>query len=181
MRKGTMYAFALLGAMVFAVVLWNEPVKGRKSEVVATKDAVVLRPAAVSPKKSARKALTEVEFDRLLASTPWPKTLHRAVKKIAFCESSWIPNAKGPTGDYGLMQVRFRNHPEKVAAPRDLHDPVTNLSVAYTVFREAERGRFKSGFAPWYMSNKCHGLVPKKTALQIKNFRRAKQLVAQAS
>ncbi len=138
---------------------------------------------AASSTKKARPAasrLSEAEFDLLLARSPWPKKLHRAVKQVAFCESSWRPHAKGPTDDHGLLQIRHAAHKEKVSDRADLYDPAVNLRIAYAVYLDAERGKFGHGFAPWYMSNKCHKLLPQTVASHIKKFRTKKFVLAKA-
>lgn len=132
--------------------------------------------------KVAQKPLSERDLDQFLAKSPWPPQLYGAVKRIAFCESSWVPTAQGPTDDHGLMQVRFKNHTAKVDTPAMLYDPTVNLRVAHAVWLEARHGKFKHGFAPWYMSNKCHGYVPPTVAANIKKHKKGKtKQQAQAS
>jgi len=182
MQKSMIGALALLGAMLlFGAEFQNKPKeKGPRTEKTASLPEKTTEKQAPAPTKAPRKRLSEQELDHLLAKSPWPRELHSAVKRVAFCESSWISTAKGPTDDYGLMQVRFKNHALKVSTLEQLYDPHVNLRVAYALFSEAKRGKFKHGFAPWFMSNKCHGLVPPKVAANIKKFREQKAKHAMA-
>lgn len=172
MHRGMTYkALALLGAVVVAGMFLVQKLK-EKVQTSFVSNKIVTKPAIASKKKA--RSLSESELDRLLVKSPWPKEFYSAVKRVAFCESSWVPHAKGPTGDYGLMQIRMSNHAEKVGTTADLYDPLMNLRVAYAVFREAERGQFRNGFAPWFMSNACHKLLPSKTAEKIERFKKQK-------
>src|SRR3989338_11216164 len=145
----------------------------RTPKAVAAKNVTPpkdIRPKQESTRKKNGSPLTEKEFDLLLAQSPGPGQLHDAVKQVAFCESSWVPVKRGPTDDHGIMQVRFKAHAEKVGRASVLYNPLRNLEIAYTVFEEARRGKFRHGFAPWHASYHCHGLVPKKVAANIKKF-----------
>ena len=55
--------------------------------------------------------MTEAEVERLLEGRAWPV---EEAKKIAWCESSWSPNARrsdnaweAGTGDFGLFQINY--------------------------------------------------------------------------
>lgn len=170
-----LFAFFLLHTKQLGLAVLDASKKPRAKSTIEAKGM-----ATATKAPAIKRPLSEGEFDLILAKSPWPKKLHGVVKRVAFCESSWIPTAKGPTDDHGLMQVRFTNHAEKVDAAEDLYDPHLNLAVAHAVFTEAKRGTFKHGFAPWYMSNKCHGAVPAKVAARIKQFRAKKLLLAKA-
>lgn len=148
------------------------------SEKVAQKEMSVSPKSATVPTKAVREPLSERELDQLLAKSPWPKELHVAVKRVAFCESSWTPTAHNPKGGDGLMQVLYSRHTKKVDALQHLYDPHVNLRVAHAIWSEAKRGKWKHGFAPWFMSNKCHGLVPPKVAASIKKFKAQKAELA---
>ncbi|OGZ06020.1 MAG: hypothetical protein A3C93_06360 [Candidatus Lloydbacteria bacterium RIFCSPHIGHO2_02_FULL_54_17] len=169
--------YALFWAL-FALGLFWWPKQSEKTDVAESKKAVTVLVEAKTVHVT--RKLSKGEFELLLEKSPWPKHLHAAVKRVAFCESSWIPTAKGPTDDHGLLQIRLKDHAEKVGRAADLYDPLTNLSIAHQIYSDAERGKFKHSFAPWYMSNKCHGLVPAKVAAHIKKWRTKKVMLAKA-
>ena len=102
--------------------------------------------------------LTEREFNFLLKEAKWPRNLWAEVKAVAKCESSWRPGAiNKKTGDFGLMQVNYESHSDKILAPKYLMNPLTNLKVAWRIYHEArDRGE---RWGPWRSSNECHGLA----------------------
>jgi hypothetical protein len=170
MRKATIAAIALLWVVtVNAAEAGNskEPQKSGKKTTAPAKKA-----ETKAKEKSPSSKLKEADLDRLLLKSPWPEELHSAVKRVAFCESSWNPKAKGPTDDHGLLQIRFKDHAKKVEHVQSrLYDPSVNLAIGFSVYREASRGKFKDGFAPWYMSQKCHGQLSANAFDAISLFR----------
>lgn len=86
---------------------------------------------------------------------------------VVKCESSFNPKAWRSTsgtpgkGDHGLFQVNHV-HKDKVEAHREtmssLFDPFFNARIAREVYDEDIR-KGGSGWGPWYMTKKCHGLT----------------------
>lgn len=86
---------------------------------------------------------------------------------VAECESSLNPQAHRSdigrlgSGDHGLFQI---NHVHQDKLDRlgyswsDMFDPVKNAKIARQVFDE-DRARGGSGWGPWFMTEKCHGLT----------------------
>lgn len=74
---------------------------------------------------------------------------------IIFKESTCQPDAVSPTKDYGLMQINWAAHGNRLSAAgitrRDLLDPLTNLIQAKVI---ADSALSWSGckWQPWYMS-----------------------------
>lgn len=60
---------------------------------------------------------------------------------VARCESTMNPMAYS-VGQYGLFQVAYRYHAERVNAPEDLYDPAINVAVAFSIYSA-------SGWGPW--------------------------------
>jgi soluble lytic murein transglycosylase-like protein len=63
--------------------------------------------------------------------------------KIAKCESNFIPTAKSPTNDHGLMQINLTVHSERVEEMGiDVYDIDDNLRFARLLYDESK-------WVPW--------------------------------
>jgi len=97
--------------------------------------------------------LDDDEITGYLALAGWPESLQGDAKKVITCESGGRPYAENKeTKDYGLLQVNYGWHKNKVGDVRELFSPYTNLLVGLRIYREA------GGWQPWKASIRCHGL-----------------------
>ena len=58
------------------------------------------------------------------------------IAAIIVVESGVRPYVISKGGDYGLMQVRYKVHKDKVKTANDLLDPKTNIFVGARIFRQ---------------------------------------------
>ena len=58
------------------------------------------------------------------------------IASIIVVESSAQPNVVSRGGDYGLMQVRYRVHKDKVKSAADLFKPEINIKVGTRIFAD---------------------------------------------
>ncbi len=80
--------------------------------------------------------LPSASLKAALAASPWPVATWPTVERIIQCESGGNPNAIGPGGHRGLMQVDPRLHGPVPA------DPAGQLKQAYDVYK-------KQGWGAW--------------------------------
>lgn len=65
--------------------------------------------------------------------------------KIAWCESRWKPDAKGPTDDHGIFQLHAPSHDLSAI---DVYDPKENIEFARKLYDQ-------NGTRPWTSSKRC--------------------------
>lgn len=58
------------------------------------------------------------------------------IASIIVVESSVRPHVISRGGDYGLMQVRYKVHKDKVKTANDLLDPKTNIFIGTRIFKQ---------------------------------------------
>lgn len=101
--------------------------------------------------------ITEQELRAILALYDWPQEEALA---IAYCETGGTLAPWAFSGrDYGIFQVRYDQHTDKVARPEDLYNVLINVRVAYAIaaWSKAYHGWW---WQPWYNCAVLNGLVP---------------------
>jgi len=97
--------------------------------------------------------LDDDELTAYLNLAGWPEELQEEAMKVIFCESGGDVYAENKeTKDYGLFQVNYGWHKEKVISREALFSPSTNVSVALKIYK-------RRGWLPWKASNPCHHLL----------------------
>ena len=73
------------------------------------------------------------------------------IRAVILTESSGDPNAKGPTDDYGLMQITLRTAKRLgfTGTPEELLDPETNIRLGVKLLADI-RARGATGLAEMY-------------------------------
>ena len=88
-------------------------------------------------------------------SVGWEESELLQLGAIMYAESRCQPDAIGPTSDYGLAQINWTAHGERLSGKgitkQDLLDPVINLREAKAISEFGERA-FGCKWQPWYMS-----------------------------
>jgi len=101
-------------------------------------------PPALSPTAANLPRLTYAQVIAFAIEAGWPAELTDAVARVAWCESSFRPDAVGYMA-YGLMQVTPLWF-EYAGIPFERwSDPVANLKAALAAFRYSEA----QGHSPW--------------------------------
>lgn len=88
-------------------------------------------------------------------SVGWDESELLQLGAIMYAESRCKPDAISPTSDYGLAQINWTAHGERLSdkgiTKQDLLDPVINLREAKAIADFGERA-FGCKWQPWYMS-----------------------------
>ena len=63
------------------------------------------------------------------------------IAAIIVCESSARPRVISKTGDYGLMQIHYSAHRDKVKHRKDLFNPRINIFTGTRIFAQYRKGR----------------------------------------
>jgi hypothetical protein len=80
------------------------------------------------------QAAGDVQLVELLSQYGWP--LDEALRVVA-CESGGNPNATNGTS-LGLFQINAPYHTDKFSPGESLYDPVVNVRVAYTIWKDGK-------------------------------------------
>lgn len=67
------------------------------------------------------------------------------IAAIIVCESSARPRVVSKTGDYGLMQIHYKAHKDKVSKRSDLFNPRINIFLGTRIFAQYRKGRTLHG------------------------------------
>ena len=88
-------------------------------------------------------------------SVGWDESELLQLGAIMYAESRCTPDAISPTSDYGLAQINWTAHGERLSGKgitkQDLLNPVINLREAKAIAEFGERA-FGCKWQPWYMS-----------------------------
>ena len=63
------------------------------------------------------------------------------IAAIIVCESSARPRVISKTGDYGLMQIHYSAHKDKISKRSDLFNPRINIFLGTRIFAQYHKGR----------------------------------------
>ena len=63
------------------------------------------------------------------------------IAAIIVCESSARPNVISKGGDYGLMQIHYSAHKDKISKRSDLFNPRINIFLGTRIFAQYRKGR----------------------------------------
>ena len=92
------------------------------------------------------------------------------IAAIIVCESSARPRVISKTGDYGLMQIHYNAHKDKISKRSDLFNPRINIFLGTKIFAQYRKGRtLRSALTRYSGGNKSYA---SKVIRMLRNIQR---------
>ena len=92
------------------------------------------------------------------------------IAAIIVCESSARPSVISKTGDYGLMQIHYNAHKNKISKRSDLFNPRINIFLGTRIFSQYCKGRtLRSALTRYSGGNKSYA---SKVIRMLRNIQR---------
>ena len=131
--KHEIFIAKLIALILIILTLWEISASG------ATRKSIANLFIRYNPKLTREQALlfSETVFQAGIKYHISPSL----IAAIIVCESSARPRVISKTGDYGLMQIHYSAHRDKVKRRTDLFNPRINIFTGTKIFAQYSKGR----------------------------------------